>query len=91
MGIIKIDIACLNQAINKMNTYKKNWAANNTTAPTTVGGGKTVNELEEIAQLYKDLNKLMVTLASNTAEFLTDVKESYEESDRKAAWHIFRD
>ena len=91
MRIINIDIACLNQAIIRMNTLKKNWASNNVTAPTTVGGGKTVNELEEISQLYKDLNNLMVTLASNTAEFLTDVKEGYEESDRKAAWHIFRD
>lgn len=91
MRIINIDIACLTQAINRMRKYEKDWAANDTACPGTMGGGKTVNELEELAQLYKDMNQLMVTLASNSAEFLSDIKESYVESDRKARWHIFGD
>lgn len=91
MRIINIDITCLGQAIKRMETFVKDWSSNDTRCPGTLGGGKTVNELEELAQIYKDLNNLMVSLASNTAEFLSDIKESYEESDRKARWHIFSD
>lgn len=85
MAEIKISISDLEDAISRLNSLKNAWNANKTNPPTTVGGGQTVSEFEELAQLYKDLNSHMVTLASNTASFLSNVKDSYQESDKKAA------
>lgn len=88
MSEIKVNILNLDGAISKLNNYAANWASNPTTPPTTVGGGKTVNELEELAKMYKDLNDHMVSLASNTAAFFSNVRTSYQESDHKAASNI---
>ena len=88
MAEIKINRANLDSGISRFKTLAKNWAANDTLPPVTVGGGATVNEFEELAEVYKNLNDHMVTLASNTASFLTGIKESYQESDQKAANNI---
>ncbi len=88
MSEIKVNLDNLEGAILKLNNYAANWESNPTTPPATVGGGQTVNELEELAQMYKDLNTHMVTLASTTAAFFTNVKNSYQESDQKAASNI---
>lgn len=88
MSEIKVNIENLEEAIAELNKYASDWACNSTTPPTTVGGGKTVNELEELAKIYKELNDHMVLLASSTATFFTDVKNSYQESDHKAASNI---
>jgi len=85
MAEIKINITNLDECVGRFKAFEKNWGANNITPPVTVGGGKVVNEFEKIAQVYKDMNAHMVTLAVNTAAFLTSVKESYQESDQKAA------
>lgn len=85
MAEIKVSITHLEAAISALNTLQADWSANNTTPPPTLGGGKTVAEFEELSRMYKDLNSHMVTLVSNTAAFLTNVKESYVESDNKAA------
>lgn len=88
MSEIKINLTNLESGISRFNTLARNWGANDTLPPVTVGGGSTVNEFEELAQIYKTLNDHMVTLASNTASFLTDIKQSYQESDQKAANNI---
>lgn len=85
MSEIKVNLTNLESGIKRFKTLATNWEANDTAPPVTVGGGITVNEFEELAQVYKNLNDHMVTLATNTAEFLTDIKESYQESDQKAA------
>ncbi len=85
MPEIKINISNLGNAVIRLNNMAANWSARNTAPPKTVGGGKTVNELEEIAQIYTDLNSNLVTLASTTASFFSNIKDSYEASDKKAA------
>ena len=88
MAEIKINVTNLENSISRFRTLEKNWGANDTAPPVTVGGGKAVNEFEELAKVYKDLNDHMVTLAANTAAFLTGIKESYQESDQEAAKNI---
>jgi len=88
MAEIKINITNLEGAIARLNNMATNWASNDTTPPTTVGGGKTANELEALAQMYKELNNQMAELAANTASFFANIKSSYEESDHKAASNI---
>ena len=52
--------------------------------PSTVGGGKIVNELEDMVDVYKALDHDFAVLISNTISFLQNVKSSYMESDTKA-------
>ena len=52
--------------------------------PSTVGGGKIVNELEDTVDVYKALDHDFAVLISNTISFLQNVKSSYMESDAKA-------
>lgn len=85
MAEIKINLANLENAISRLEVLGRNWAANDVKPPVTVGGGKTVNELEALATMYQKMNEQMVTLAENTRAFLTGIKESYQESDHKAA------
>ena len=84
MAEIKINIQELERSVARLDQLAANWSAEQKTAPETVGGGKTVNELEDLAQVYQQLYRNLVLLASNTASFLDNVRESYEESDRKA-------
>lgn len=88
MAEIKINLSDLETSIARLRTLEKNWGVNDTLPPVTEGGGKVVNEFEELSKMYKDLNGHMVTLASNTAAFLTGIMESYQESDQKAADNI---
>ena len=88
MAEIKINTSKLDDVIKRLGVLEKNWNANDTKPPVTVGGGKTVNELEELAAVYQNLNSHMAALASTTAAFLKGVKESYQESDQKAAKNI---
>lgn len=85
MAEIKVSITELNNAITKLQNLQKRCTASDTKAPPTVGGGKTVNELETIAGIYKSMNIHFNQLLSNTISFLNNVKTSYEENDRKAA------
>ena len=88
MSEIKVNLESLDAAIARLNNLVANWQANPTTPPVTVGGGKTVNGLEELAQMYKELNDHMVLLASNTSAFFTNIRNSYQENDQKAASNI---
>ena len=82
---IRVETAALETVAKKMSELASEWQARNTNPPATVGGGKTVNQFEELAKIYKELNAGMVKLASNTSLFLTNVKNSFVDSDNKAA------
>lgn len=84
MKEIKINISNLSTAIGRLNSLKQAWSNDATLPPTPVGGGETVAELEALAKLYQDLHSHMITLATNTATFLTNVGDSFQESDHKA-------
>ena len=85
MAEIKVKVTEIDNAITKLQRLKTRCNTRNTTTPTTVGGGKTVNELEDIADVYKSLNSHFGVLVSNTISFLQNVKDSYASSDTKAA------
>lgn len=84
MSEINIKITEISNAIEKLRELQSKFNSRNTTPPSTVGGGNTVNELENIAGVYKTLNRDFSELLSNTIAFLNNVKTSYEESDQKA-------
>lgn len=85
MPEIKINLKNLECGIERFKTLEQNWTVNNIEPPITVGGGRTVNEFEKLADSYKSFNAHMLILASKTAEFLTNIKESYIKNEQKAA------
>ena len=82
MSEININIAEIDNAIAKLRGLQSKYIS---APPATVGGGKTVNELENIANTYMLLNKSFIGLITNTISFLENVKDSYSSSDKKAA------
>ena len=88
MSEIKIKIDECNSAISKLQTLKSSCSARKTTPPAVVGGGKTVNEFENIANTYKQINTHLTNLISNTVGLLQNVRDSYVASDAKAAKEI---
>ena len=85
MAEIKVKVSEINSAITRLQGLQSRFNSRKTTPPTTVGGGKTVNELEDIADVYKTLNTHFEDLITNTISFLQNVRDSYTASDTKAA------
>ncbi len=85
MAEIKINIAEIDNAITKLKALKSRCRGMSTTAPSTVGGGRSVNELEAMASVYKATHTSLGTLIDNTISFLQNVRDSYASSDTKAA------
>ena len=85
MAEIKVKVSEINSAITRLQGLQSRCNSRKTTPPATVGGGKTVNELEDIADVYKTLNTHFEDLITNTISFLQNVRDSYTDSDTKAA------
>lgn len=85
MAEINIKINEISNAISKLQGLQSRCVFVNIAPPSTVGGGRTVNELEDIAAAYKSLNIQLEILISNTISFLQNVRDSYISSDEKAA------
>lgn len=85
MAEIKINVNALNDGITRLKNLRTTCQNTKNKIPETVGGGLTVNELESIASLSKDLDMGFNNLVSNTISFMENLKGSFEESDNKAA------
>ena len=86
MSEINIKISELDAAITNLQSLKSACDGINTIAPTTVGGGKTVNE--NIASVYKSLNTHVGDMISNTISFMQNIRASFITSDSNAAGKI---
>lgn len=84
MSEINVNIVKLNSGIARMQRLQSKCSGTKTAKPATVGGGKTVNELENMAGTYEKLNVHLEKLLSNTTSFLENVRDSYISSDEKA-------
>lgn len=58
---------------------------NDPALPSSVGGGKTVNKMEELAKIYIDLYTHVEELVNNTILFVDKAKAAMDSADRKAA------
>ncbi len=88
MAEINIKVTEIDSAIEKLQSLQSRCSSINTTPPITVGGGKTVNELENIADAYKTMNTHLEDFITNTISFLRNIKNSYVSSDLEAAKKI---
>lgn len=78
---IKIDLEALDRSISEMKTLQQKCDSCYKTPPAVTGGGKAVNQIEAIAQMYKTLNIEMGTLISSTISFLEYAKQLYDEKN----------
>lgn len=85
MAEIKINITEIDGTITRLKALQSRCSGMNTAAPSTVGGGRAVNELEAIAAVFKATHTSLDTLIGNTIAFLQNVRDSYVSSDTKAA------
>lgn len=85
MSEIKIDIANLDSEIERLKELKKKITMNKKNPTSVVGGGGTISNIEKIGNDYKDLEEKMESLVQNTISFMENVKNSYVNSDKKAA------
>lgn len=85
---VNIKVTEINNTIGKLQSLQSRYSSIDITPPTTVGGGKTVNELENLAATYKMMNVYLRSLISNTISFLQNVRDSYVSSDEEAARKI---
>lgn len=84
MAEIKVKASEIDNAITQLRTIVTQVTLSKISPPSIVGGGCSVNELEVIAGVYKNIDSSFVTLVQNTISFLSNVKDSFVSSDQKA-------
>ena len=85
MSEIKIDVDSLESGINNLKELKSKISINKSNAPTVVGGGSTVDNIEKIGIDFKNIEDKMELLLQNTISLLNNIKSSYVSSDNNAA------
>lgn len=84
MAEIKIKASEIDNAITRLKAIVTQATSSKTSPPSIVGGGQSVNELETIAGVYKNIDSNLVTLVQNTISFLSNVEDSFVSNDQKA-------
>lgn len=84
MAEIKVKVSEIDNAITRLKAIVTQATSSKTTPPSIVGGGQSVNELEAIAGIYKNIDARFITLVQNTISFLSNVEDSFVSSDQKA-------
>lgn len=85
MPEINVKIAPFDFAIMKLQQIQQSCSSAKTAPPATEGGGKTVQEMEEMGKLYNDMYDHFMELVSSSVLFLQKAKDGFVSSDMKAA------
>lgn len=84
MKEIKINVSEIDRSITQLNALVAQENSSKKFRLDIVGGGKTINELESIAEIYKNIDSNFTILVKNTISFLSNVRDSFVSSDQKA-------
>lgn len=84
MAEIKVKASEIDSAITRLKAIVTQATSSKTSPPSIVGGGQSVNELEAIAGVYKNIDSNFITLVQNTISFLSNVEDSFASSNQKA-------
>ena len=84
MAEIKIKASEIENAITRLKTLVTQATSSKISPPSIIGGGQSVNELEAIAGVYKNIDSNLVTLVQSTISFLSNVEDSFVSNDQKA-------
>lgn len=84
MAEIKIKASEIENSITRLKALVTQATSSKISPPSIVGGGQSVNELEAIAGVYKNIDSNFVTLVQNTISFFSNVEDSFVSNDQKA-------
>lgn len=85
MSTINIKTQQIEKAISDLRIIQSTLSAAKKTPPPIVGGGKTVNQLEEIGKLYWGMNQHLSSMLESTVCMLKRTKEEFETNDQSIA------
>lgn len=80
---IEVDLYSLEECISEIDAMKSSWCKKS--RPSKVGTGRTVTEMELLADSYEDLYNSILKLTDNTIEYFRNLKNSYEELDENTS------
>ena len=81
---IKVKASEIENAITRLKAIVTTATSSKTSTPSIIGGGQSVNKLEAVAEVYKNIDSNFITLVQNTISFLSNVEDSFATSDQKA-------
>lgn len=90
MAEIKINIDNLEAEITKLKTLSESIASKKEKCPETVGGGSSIQQLENIGIAYGKIHEQIATLVANTADFMKSVRDETVKMDNQIASDIGR-
>lgn len=85
MSEIQINLKKLEEQISQLRVLNENLKASVTISPTCSGGGKTVQQIENMTSNCLKVHNDLINLFSNTISFLENVEKSYENADKNAS------
>ena len=85
MKEISISVESLEKGIDSLRRLQTTTMAIRSSPQNLFSGGKTVEKLEKMADIYSKLEGDFATLVSNTIAFMENVKNSYMATDANAA------
>ena len=91
MSEIKINIDNLDYEISELKALAEEIKSKGIERPAVVGGGTSIQALEDIGLTYEKIQGQLGILVSNTASFMQNVRDTAVEQDKKIAQEIARD
>ena len=85
MGEILINTDSLAAEIGMLYTLGAKIAASSIACPAVVGGGSSVQEIENLGKNFQSIHNSVSVLVANTVSFMENVKASYQKNDSNAA------
>lgn len=83
MGEIRIEISSLDEEIKNLEKLKKKIDSLLVRPPKIIGGGLSVQQLEDIEKMYKKIHRQIGTLVLNTILFMDDIRETLLEQEEE--------
>ena len=81
MSEITINVEELDAQINRLVTLKEKISSSKIKCPTVVGGGTSVQAIEDMGLQYRKMQKQLEGLVSNTVEFMKNVNDTFRQRD----------
>ena len=78
MPEIRIKDDALNTEVNNLRNLNKRIGASNIKCPTVVGGGSSIEQIENIGKSYQQMHKQLEMLVSSTISFMENINNSYK-------------
>lgn len=81
MSEISVNVKKMERYISYINVMKSCWKSK--ARPYAEGAGRTVEEMELLADAYEALYDSMIVLTENTVDYLENVVHSFNQTDNK--------